>query len=414
MKVLFLTNLFPYPLDNGGKIKTYSTLRALRAINCEIDLVCFSENIAQTNENRGPIDELCRQVEVVPHKLSTKENIGKMFLVALKSIASRYPYIIYKYKNRNMHRVIKERLTETAYDIVYFDHLQIFLYFDILKRYMGNAKIVIDQHNCESQIIERTLNRTENVARKLFLWLEYKKTAQFENKSLSLAEKVFVLSKQDLEQMEKLGARLGNVSILPIAVMDSGMIKKDKEKQSGVISLLFVGTLTWNPNDEGICWFMENVVPLLRENDILYKLYIVGKNPSIRLRGLCAGNPDVTVTGYVEDITVYYRKADVMIVPLFIGGGQRVKIIEAFSKGIPVISTTIGAEGLKCRDGQEILIADDVAGFIQAIKQMADGEYREKIATSGRTVYERQYSIDSYCIKYKNEINSIWNMEVRV
>lgn len=407
MKILFLTNLFPYPLDNGGKIKTYSTLKALKEMNSEIDLVCFSEDIARDSESRKKIEEICEHVTLVQHKLSTKENIKEMMYVALKSIASRYPYIILKYKNKKMRRVVKEKLEKTDYDIVYFDHLQMFIYFDMLYRYIRNSQIIVDQHNCESQIIARTLDRTSNTAKKIFLQFEYKKIAEYERKALSLAEKVFVLSQQDLDQMKRLGAVLNDVSILPIAVIDSGIIKRDGMEQSKEITLLFIGTLTWNPNDEGICWFVENVVPLLEGSGISYKLYIVGKNPSARLRGLCENNPKLIVTGYAQDINQYYSRADVMVVPLFIGGGQRVKIIEAFSKGIPVISTTIGAEGLECRNGESILIADNADEFVNSIRLITNEEYSKSLAANSRELYEKEYSLKSYCTKYQREIKSI-------
>lgn len=407
MRILFFTNLFPYPLDNGGKIKTYSTLRALKEIGGDIDLICFSEDIGKDNENIKKLEAVCEHITLIPHKLSTKENMWRMMFIAAKSLVSRYPFIILKYKNWKMYGIAKEKLMGTDYDIVYFDHLQMFIYYDLLKKYIGNAKIVIDQHNCESQIIARTIHCTDNVLKRYFLRLEHKKITKYESKSLSLAEKVFVVSLQDLVQMKKIGARIDNASILPIAVMDNGIIQKNIKNSSGEISLLFVGTLTWNPNDEGICRFVENVVPLLKKSNILYKLYIVGKNPSTGLRELCRDNSNLIITGYVEDISEYYCKSDVMIVPLFIGGGQRVKIIEAFSKGIPVISTTIGAEGLKCVDGQSIIIADDAPGFIRAIELMMDEERRKNIAAGGRMLYEQEYSLNTYCAKYKDEIKEL-------
>lgn len=406
MKVLFLTNLFPYPLDNGGKIKTYSTLKALKEMNCEIDLLCFSENLEADQKNQDEIMKICSYVNLVEHKLTTKENMRKMLFLAAKSVVSRYPYIIYKYQNKEMYHLIEEKLKNEKYSFIYFDHLQMFLYYNLFLKYMSKNKIVIDQHNCESQIVKRTLNKSHNAVKSLFLQIEYKKIARFEKKSISLADKVFVLSQQDLEQMKRLGAKFKDVSILPIAVMDGGLItKKDKERNKLV--LIFVGTLTWNPNDQGICWFVEHVVPLIEQSGMMFQLYIVGKNPSAELKKLCKGNNHITITGYVEDINEYYQKADVMVVPLFIGGGQRVKIIEAFSKGIPVISTNIGAEGLEYTDGENILIADDEKEFVKKIEKIFGRDVYEKLRINGRKLYEEKFSPTSYYNKFIKEISGL-------
>lgn len=406
MRVLFLTNLFPYPLDNGGKIKTYSTLKALNEMGCEIDLMCFSENIESDRKNLFEIEKICNHVDLIEHKLTTKENLKKMLFVAAKSIISKYPYVVYKCKNQEMYRKIQEKLKHTNYDFIYFSYLQMFVYFYLLNKDMKKAKIIIDQQNCESQIMERTLYNTNNIFKKIFLKLEYHKLARFEKKSLSFADKVFVLSQQDLTQMKKLGASFQDVSILPIAVMDKGIIEKDGIKNNR-LTLLFVGTLTWNPNDDGIRWFVKHVVPLLEQRGIPFQLYIVGKNPSLELKKLCERNSNSILTGYVEDIDEYYQKADVMVVPLFIGGGQRVKIIEAFSRGLPVISTSIGAEGLGYTDGENILIADDEKEYVKAIEQIFNMELYEKLKTNERKLYEEKFSLLSYCNNFIKEISKI-------
>lgn len=406
MRVLFLTNLFPYPLDSGGKIKTYATLKALREMKCEIDLMCFSENVKIDKKNQFEMEKICSHVDLIEHKLTTKENMKKMLLIAAKSVVGKYPYIIYKYRNKEMYRLLEEKIKGEKYDFIYFDHLQMFLYYDLLQIELGETKIIIDQHNCESQIIERTWKESHNIVKRLFLQMEYKKTARFEKKSLSLADKVFALSQQDLSQMKKLGANFKDVSILPIAVKDKGMISKDKTK-SNQLTLIFVGTLTWNPNDDGIRWFVKHVVPLMEQSGILFQLYIVGKNPGTELRKLCERNSKITVTGYVEDIEEYYRKADVMVVPLFIGGGQRVKIIEAFSRGIPVISTSIGAEGLGYTDGENILIADDEKEYVKAIEKIFDMELCKKLRINERKLYEEKFSLNSYCNQFIKEIDRI-------
>ncbi len=136
---------------------------------------------------------------------------------------------------------------------------------------------------------------------------------------------------------------------------------------------------------------MREVVPLLDERDFQYTLYIVGKNPSRELEELIGLHENIILTGYVDSVDEYYDKCHCMIVPLFIGSGQRVKIIEAFSKGMPVISTSIGAEGLHYSHGDNILIADNADEFVRNIVAISE-EQRKRISVMGRQTYEEHYS----------------------
>ena len=157
------------------------------------------------------------------------------------------------------------------------------------------------------------------------------------------------------------------------------------------LNILFIGTLTWEPNNKGMQWFLREVVPLLDASGFQYSLYIVGKNPSRELKELIGVHDNIFLTGYVDSIDEYYDKCHCMVVPLFIGSGQRVKIIEAFSKGMPVASTSIGAEGLRYSHGDNILIADNADEFVHNIVAISE-EQRKKISVMGRQTYEEHYS----------------------
>lgn len=405
MKILFLTNLLPYPLNNGGNIKTYSTLKALKDGGHSVDLLCFSEDLENDSKNKTKLNEICRDVQMVGHKLTTKNNMSYMLFIAFKSIFSRYSFGVYKYESKQMRQLIRKKIKENKYDIVYFDHLQMFKYYGLFHN-NDDIKIVLDQHNCETQIMERTYKNADSILKKLFLLMEYKKLHSFEKIALTIADKVYVLSDQDLDMMENLGVKIKNSSIIPIGVQDTGVIEK-KEDTTHKLMLVFIGTLTWNPNNQGIIWFIKNVVPLLKEKNIGFKLLIVGKNPSEELKNLCAGIDNILVTGYVEDISQVYQKADAMIVPLFIGSGQRVKIIESFSKGIPVISTTVGAEGLECENGKDILIADDEFKFVEMITKIQEVSLRKELAKNARNLYEKYYSMEAYSKKYNESFSDI-------
>ena len=404
MRILFLTNLLPYPLDNGGKIKTFSTLKALSIMGNSVDLLCFSENSENDSGNVQKLKNICNDVQFIEHKLTTKSNIKYMMAVAFKSLFSKYPFGIYKYESKQMRDVIAKKIKENDYDIIYFDHLQMYKYFNSFDR--KNVKFVLDQHNPESEIVYRTYQNSNNFLKKIFLNIEYNKIRKFEKKALSDVDKIYALSENDVESMKHLNVNLKNFSVIPIGVIDNGIINK-KEDKNKKLTLMFIGTLTWNPNNQGILWFVRNVIPKLNESGIEYDLYIVGKNPSDELKELCESYNNIFVTGYVNDVDEMYVKSDVMVVPLFVGSGQRVKIIESFSKGIPVISTSIGAEGLDCITDYNVVIADTDIEFVDSLRKMSDETFRKKIASNARKTFEEKYSLEAYISAFNDSFKAM-------
>ena len=228
MRILFLTNLLPYPLDNGGKIKTFSTLKALSIMGNSVDLLCFSENSENDSGNVQKLKNICNDVQFIEHKLTTKSNIKYMMAVAFKSLFSKYPFGIYKYESKQMRDVIAKKIKENDYDIIYFDHLQMYKYFNSFDR--KNVKFVLDQHNSESEIVYRTYQNSNNFLKKIFLNIEYNKIRKFEKKALSDVDKIYALSENDVESMKRLNVNLRNFSVIPIGVIDNGIINKKEDK----------------------------------------------------------------------------------------------------------------------------------------------------------------------------------------
>ena len=147
----------------------------------------------------------------------------------------------------------------------------------------------------------------------------------------------------------------------------------------------------WPPNVEGVLWFWENVWPQVRKRAPQATLTLIGKNPTERIQALAA-DPNVEVLGYVPDLTPYLEETAAFIVPLHAAGGMRVKIIDAWSWGLPIVSTTIGAEGIEIQDGENILIADSPAGFADAVvRLLEDTQFQAQLASNGRSWVEDHY-----------------------
>lgn len=391
MKVLFLTNLLPYPLDNGGKIKTYTTLKTLADFGCIIDVLCFKETTSSMESEESALLRLCNSVDQVYLPLTTMSHKKYMLGIVFKSLLSSLPFSVYKYQSREMEDKIKEKL-EVHYDILYFDHLPMCVYLEFAHKLWPDGKIILDEHNCETIITKRKAEETNNFFKKIFMYLEFFKLQKFEVNSIKYADKTIVLSKADYSTLKRMSRQDFSHSIIPIGVPDRGI---KKSNNNTILNILFIGTLTWEPNNAGLIWFLRKVMPII-ENTTNFHLYVVGKNPSDEVTSLCGAYKDkITLTGYVDSVDEYYDKCDATIVPLFIGSGQRVKLIEAFSKGMPAISTTIGAEGLEYSNNENIIIANDEIAFADAIKLIQDKKVRDKLGRNSRKIYEQYYSPNS-------------------
>ena len=403
MNILFFANLIPYPLDNGGKIKTFSTIEALSREHT-IDLVCFyeKENII---EAKKVLEKYCRKVILVPIKVTTRENMTYMMKKAIGCLFSKFPLIVYKYWSKEMRKTVAGLVAENHYDVTYFNYLQIYTYKDVIRKISPNMKFVLDMQNCETRIFQRHAHETNNFLKQVYLLLESYKLSLFEKHAVQNTDRLIVLSDEDQTALEELCGNKLLCAVIPIAVKEPGYVKTiDDAKED--IDILFLGTLTWAPNNEGMIWFMQKVMPMLNDK-LRFHLYVVGKNPSSELKSLVEKYSNITLTGYVDEVRPYYEKCDFLVVPLFVGSGQRVKIIEAFSYGMPVVSTSIGAEGLDCVDGENILIADSEMEFTEKIVQLCDKKLQRKLSENGRILYDEKYTVDAIAKRINDVVNSL-------
>ena len=391
MRILFLTNLLPYPLDNGGRIKTYTTLLALKSGGHCVDLICFTEEKEINKEYEKNILELCDSVKQIYNKITTSSNMEYMFFLALRSLLSSYPLSSYKFISNELKSHLKD-ISKHSFDVIYFDHLPMYVYYKICKNIWPKSKIILDEHNCETVIMQGNEGIATSIIKKTFIKYEVTKLRRFERKSILSANKTLVLTYDDYYALKKIVGRSFKHVVIPIGVSDKGLLpvyKKDKDS----ITILFLATLTWGPNVQGLLWFLKNVIPTLDQKLVNYKMFIVGKKSGNEIDLLTKDNKRIVVTGYVDSVDPYYEISDCMVVPLFVGSGQRVKILEAFSRGFPVVSTEIGASGIDYKDDKNILIANDEKRFVEQIIKLQDYSKRIDLSTNSRKLYESVYSV---------------------
>lgn len=193
------------------------------------------------------------------------------------------------------------------------------------------------------------------------------------------------------------------IDVIPICIESNYFKDQIRRKKGEKLKLLFVGTMSWYPNAHGISWFIEEVFSKLDENK--FELYIVGGNPPSSITRW-SEKSNIHVVGYVNDVNEYIDMCHVNIVPIFIGSGLRVKIIEAFSKGIPTISTSIGAEGIEVKNGENIIIANKSEEFISSLNELYHNEsLLNSIRNEALKTYEANYSLNVLARKLNQSIS---------
>lgn len=406
MNILFIANLVPYPLDGGGKIKTFTTIQILSKKNT-VDLLCFYEKENKEDALRF-LKPYCRNIELIPIKVTTRENMTYIMKQALKCLLIGKSVSIHKYSNPEMKNAITEYMSVNTYDIAYFNLLHVYIYKQYIMRANPNLRCVLDTQNCETLIFKRRAKNNKNYFKKKYLSLEAERLKRFECWAAEDTDRLILLSEVDKREIENMVGHEIPATIIPVAVNEPSVTTEIRNIKTGEpINILFIGTLTWAPNDEGMIWFLKNILPLIEKNGLNYKLFIVGKNPSEQLKSLARKYKNIDITGYVASVDPYYQQCDFMIVPLFFGSGQRVKIIEGLSRGMPIISTSIGAEGLEYSNGENLIIADNEQQFIDALNVMTDYNTRVRLSKNGRKTYDQYYSPNAIKILINTVVESL-------
>ena len=402
MKILFLTNLYPYPLNSGGAIHSHTILKALSEMGCNIDLLCFKEKNNDITEGINGISSAI----FIPHKIITADNKMSMMLKCFASLFMTEPFVVFKFRSKLMKKELKRRLLSNNYDFIYIDHFNLGVYYRTIKKYISqNVPIILNEHNCEYKIMETNYMQEKNLIKKCFLALETFKVKQYEIKLIRKVKFTTILTEEDYADL-KLAAKIDfKHVVIPVGIPKNTIKKVNNFTDVCRLKLLFVGTLTWEPNNHGICWFVKNVMPMLKGKA---ELKIVGKNPSKELVDLCKNNMDIEILGYVDSLDEVYNKCDVMIAPIFIGSGQKVKVMEAFSRGCPVIATDFAVKGIPHKDGEDVIIANDEAEYVDAVVKLNKYELRKTISEKCYENYKKCFSEEVVIRNIQNYVNNLF------
>jgi sugar transferase (PEP-CTERM/EpsH1 system associated) len=360
MHILWVKNELLHPLDKGGRIRTYEMLRRLRDRH-RVTYIALDDG-GITPEQRERALEYCDELVIVPWRRAPLKGLRR-WLAILRNVFSPVPFSLAPYRSAAMTRAIRERceVGDDRADVVVCDFLMPALNVpDGLP-----CPVVLFQHNVEAMIWERRTRVATNPLMRLYMGEQWRRMLRVEREQCLRFDHVIAVSPEDAAMFQ---AQYGveRVSSVPTGV-DTEFFRPSGTVAQRPTSIVFTGSMDWMPNEDGMVHFVEEILPLVERAVPEVTLTIVGRNPTGRVKALADGRSRITVTGTVPDVRPYLEAAAVVVVPLRVGGGTRIKIYEAMGMERAVVSTTIGAEGLDVVDGEHLVLADDPKAFADAV-----------------------------------------------
>ncbi len=384
MRVLLLTQVLPYPPDSGPKIKTWNLIKYL-ARRHAITLVSFVRG--DQSKETEVLRQVCEEVYTLPMERAAWRDGAAL----MRSFLNRQPWTMVRDARGEMFALVERLINERHFDIVHADQLNMAQY---AARGNGLPK-VLDAHNA-LWVLYKRLAETLPASNPL-RWLyarDWKLLKEYEGEICRTFSGTLAVSAEDAAALEEAARRPLKAVVVPIAIDADEMAPVERLPQAEHI--LHIGTMFWPPNVDGILWFLNEVFPLIRQERPQAQCDIVGSRPPAEI--LAWHGKNVNVTGYVEDPLPYIRQAGVMIVPLRAGGGMRVKILNALSQELPLVSTAIGAEGIALQNGVHALIADTPADFAAAVlRLLEDKALARRLGRNGRRLILERYDYRSAC-----------------
>jgi polysaccharide biosynthesis protein PslH len=376
MKILFLSRWYPYPADNGSKIRIYNLIKYLASYH-EVHLVSFA-TAETTAEDLVAMRPYCQEIEVVRY-----QSYQPWRWKAMAGFFSPQPRSVIDTYNSEMEQVIEQKTTAQAFDLVIASQVdmapyaiaipgipKIFEEIELTTRY--------EQFSRQHQPLKRAWSR--------FSW---EKLSRYMARLISQFDGCTVVSKGELTQLRQIVPHYNPISVIPNGV-DTSYYSGDFGAPAAN-TLIYSGALTYKANFDAIDYFLREIFPLIQTQCPSVKLFITGKLQGVPIDQL-PRHEGVIFTGYLDDIRPTLAQSSVNIVPLRLGGGTRLKVLESLAIGAPVVATCKGAEGLEVVSQRDLLIADEPAQFAEAVLQLLqDPALRQTLSRNGQKVVRDKY-----------------------
>jgi len=344
-RLLFITPELPYPAQSGGKVKTLKMLHSL-AERYEITLACPLKMDDSTNikgfHSVSPCSEHLHEVVNIPR--------------SPRSLVTSYLRGIPLNVHRTDSAGLKRRIAALAnsYDVIFLDHYEVYPY--LPSSYQGLT--VYHAHNAYFKTWQRYAELPGNPALRVAARFEASRVRAFETGVASATDITFA-APNDASELIAQGVSAGKLHNTFHLGDDSQLDLPELQYEATQKKLMYVGFLGWEPNAQGLLWFVEKVWPLLLKHHPDLRFDIVGKNPDARLQKAVSGFDGISLRGYVPDLQTIYRDSRVSVAPLLFGSGMKVKVLDAMARGMPTVTTAVGAEGIEIENGKHLLVAEN-------------------------------------------------------
>lgn len=379
MRILFLSGWFPYPPNNGARKRVYYLMKAL-AKNHNVFLVSLLQDDSK-REDAAKLNDICEVVS-----LHESRWFKPYTLKSLLGYFSSRPRSIVDTYNSSIRDAVKKAIDQVDPDVVIVSTLDVVEY---MLNLIDKPSILID-HNCEFAVLKR---KSEHISSRIKRWrheIGWKKFARWETMICSKFSAVVMVSEQDKQQLLDFAPHLSNINVIPNGVDIEHFVPTNWSPEKDM--LVYHGALTYGANLDGVVYYASSIHPFLKINHPDVKLRVTGRTDGVDL-GVIEDWSGIELTGYVDDIRDILYTSAACVIPLRQGGGMRHKIPEAMAAGVPVVSTSMGAEGLDCTHGEHLLIADSPDEFAAAVGQLlTNKDLTQHLRNNARKLMVERYS----------------------
>lgn len=393
MKILYISQLLPFPLHSGAMLRNNGLIKQL-AKNHQVHLVTFNQQALIESE-----EDLARSIRET-QKFCPNTTVFKIptdghpilwrALLALNLFSSA-PYSIWRFFSFKMWFHLKKLAATESFDIVHIDTIALLPY----RRLFPNTPVVLNHQNVESLLMSRRAESEDSAFARFYVATQARKLKAYEKRMLPLCQGHTCCSELDGEELARIapGIKIGVVPNGTDTDYFTPLVKNDCSCDSGDNTAVFVGGLSWYPNTDGLLYFCKEILPQVLESLENFQLFVIGAGHSDKLQSYAQLFPQIKILGKVDDIRPLVGAAKVFIVPLRVGGGTRLKILDAMAMGKAIVSTSIGAEGLLLTNLSDILLADTPAEFASRVAEVcSNAELRQDLELNARETVKKKYS----------------------
>jgi glycosyltransferase involved in cell wall biosynthesis len=381
MNILQVSHKYPFPPKDGGAVATLNLADGLARAGQEITLLAM-----RTPKHGGKT----LKNEVMPpyHEVITTyvDTTIRPVRLIRNLLFSDLPYNAERFINTGFRERLSEILTQNQFDIVQLEGLYLMPYAETIRK-CSRAKIVLRSHNIEHEVWKRIVRQTRNRIKRMYFALLAKRMARFEYSYINAYDMLVSISERDRQFFTRHGNKKPSL-VIPMGMEVSEIVPVTGN--AGKSGLFFIGSLDYLPNQEGLQWFIEQVWKKYLHPFRSCTFCVAGRNAPARLKNYLAKQP-LKFLGEVDDAGRFMRSGGVMVVPVLSGGGIRIRIVEAMAMGIPVVSTSLGAEGIDVTHGSDIMIADDPENFSEAVIKLLENQtFFANIGKNARSFIEEK------------------------